>query len=282
MIEEADIVADWQTARLRRARQHGRRLRRRHPRRVRRGRPADRGDAARAPRPPRPRASAPPSPAGCRTKAREQGSTVIGMPVPEGSPGDRLLEALGYHVRWNSWVLAAAGGATVPERALPDGLRRRRRRRRTQYQQCWTVLEDAFLEWSVRERETFEDWRASTVPAARLRAVAPAGRHRPGRRRRRPWRCCRGTADRPTSPASPPAATSAAGGWPRRSWSTPSPRGARTAPRSGALHGLPHRRARPLREGRHGGHLELGEPRDRGLRPCPSRSRCPTGCGRGH
>lgn len=34
--------------------------------------------------------------------ARRSGASVVGMPVPEGSPGDRLLEALGYRVPWNS------------------------------------------------------------------------------------------------------------------------------------------------------------------------------------
>jgi mycothiol synthase len=40
-----------------------------------------------------------------RDLARERGLEVIGMSVPEGSAGDRLLESLGYVVRWNSWVL---------------------------------------------------------------------------------------------------------------------------------------------------------------------------------
>ena len=38
--------------------------------------------------------------------ARSRGIAEIGMPVPQGSPGDRLLEALGYRVRWESWGLA--------------------------------------------------------------------------------------------------------------------------------------------------------------------------------
>ena len=42
--------------------------------------------------------------------ARAKGSTVIGMPVPQGSPGDALLERLGYHVRWTSWVLGLPEG----------------------------------------------------------------------------------------------------------------------------------------------------------------------------
>ena len=115
-----------------------------------------------------------------QARARAAGATVVGMPVPLGSDGDRLLEALGYHVRWNSWVLQLPEGATVPERDLPAGYTIREATP-DDYEACWTVLEDAFLEWSVRDREPFDDFLARTVAAARLRAVEPA----PGRRRRR-------------------------------------------------------------------------------------------------
>jgi mycothiol synthase len=91
--------------------------------------------------------------------ARERGATIVGMPVPQGSPGDRLLEALGYHVRWNSWVLALPEGTTVPERSLPEGYQVREATPED-YEAFWTVTEDAFLEWSVRERQSFEDWTA--------------------------------------------------------------------------------------------------------------------------
>ncbi len=37
-----------------------------------------------------------------RDTARARGHAMVGMPVPEGSDGDRLLTALGYHVRWTS------------------------------------------------------------------------------------------------------------------------------------------------------------------------------------
>src|SRR5688572_38825 len=53
--------------------------------------------------------------------ARTRGSSVIGTPVPEGSAGDRLLEQLGYRVRWTSWVLKLPAGATIVERPLTEG-----------------------------------------------------------------------------------------------------------------------------------------------------------------
>ena len=67
-------------------------------------------------------------------KARERGSDIVGMPVPQGSPGDRLLESLGYFVRWTSWVLelppvptsrsATTTGRIRRTRGDPRGVRR--------------------------------------------------------------------------------------------------------------------------------------------------------------
>lgn len=91
---------------------------------------------------------------------RERGGSVIGMPVPRGSAGDRLLEALGYRVRWESWLLELPEGKTVPQRPLPEGYAIRAAAEHD-YHVCWTVLEDAFLEWSDRDREPYEDWLAS-------------------------------------------------------------------------------------------------------------------------
>ena len=91
--------------------------------------------------------------------ARELGQPVVGMPVPGGSAGDRLLESLGYHVRWTSWVLELPEGATIPERPAPEGYTVRQATE-ADHQAVWTVTEDAFLEWSDRERQTFEDWQA--------------------------------------------------------------------------------------------------------------------------
>ena len=95
-------------------------------------------------------------------RARSRGLTVIGMPVPQGSPGDRLLESLGYRLRWTSWVLALPEGRTIPVRPLPAGYSIRTATE-SDYRAVWTVIEDAFLEWSVRDRQSFEDFSAQVM-----------------------------------------------------------------------------------------------------------------------
>ena len=92
-------------------------------------------------------------------RARATGATVVGMPVPEGSAGDRLLADLGYDVRWTSWVLHLPEGAAVVERPLPEGFAVREADP-SEYPAVHVVVEDAFLEWSVRDRETYEDFSA--------------------------------------------------------------------------------------------------------------------------
>lgn len=94
--------------------------------------------------------------------ARRRGATVIGMPVPAGSPSDRLLAALGYHVRWTSWVLKLPVGASVVERELPPGYAVRAAEP-SEHVAVHALVEDAFLEWSVRDREPFEDFAASVL-----------------------------------------------------------------------------------------------------------------------
>lgn len=93
---------------------------------------------------------------------RRVGSSVVGMPVPQGSPGDRLLEELGFRVRWTSWVLRLPEGATIPERDLPEGYAIRTAGP-DDMRAAHDVLEDAFLEWSVREREPYEDFAAAIL-----------------------------------------------------------------------------------------------------------------------
>ena len=97
-----------------------------------------------------------------RDLGRRLGSPVVGMPVPEGGAGDRLLAALGYEVRWTSWVLQVPPGAEIAARALPEGYAVRTATE-GDLRAAHDVLEDAFLEWSEREREPFEDFHAALV-----------------------------------------------------------------------------------------------------------------------
>lgn len=98
-----------------------------------------------------------------RTRAGELGAEVIGMPVPEGSAGERLMRELGYRERWRSWVLELPEGAAIATAPLPAGWSLRPADGEAELRAAWTVLEDAFLEWSVREREPFEDFLARTT-----------------------------------------------------------------------------------------------------------------------
>ena len=61
---------------------------------------------------------------------------------------------LGYRVRWTAWDLELPEGARSSPRPLPDGLRAPRRRPPPTARPCWTLVEDAFLEWSERDRGT--------------------------------------------------------------------------------------------------------------------------------
>ncbi len=92
-------------------------------------------------------------------KAASYGATAVGMSTPEGSPGDRLLADLGYEPRWTSWVLHLPEGAEIVDRPLPEGYAVRQAEP-ADYPAVHNVVEDAFLEWSVRDRETFEDFSA--------------------------------------------------------------------------------------------------------------------------
>lgn len=94
--------------------------------------------------------------------ARAAGATVVGMPVVQGSDGDVLLEALGYRARWHSWVLELPEGASIPQRPLPPGYTVRAAEP-AEHEGAYSVQEDAFLEWSDRPREGFEEWRSATV-----------------------------------------------------------------------------------------------------------------------
>jgi GNAT superfamily N-acetyltransferase len=94
--------------------------------------------------------------------AKDLGGQGYGTPVPRGSAGDRLLTKLGYRLRHTSWVLALPEGKEIEHRDLPEGYEIREARPE-EYRAVHDVKEDAFLEWSMRGRETFEDFEAGTM-----------------------------------------------------------------------------------------------------------------------
>ena len=98
-----------------------------------------------------------------RDTARARGETRVGMSVPQGSPGDRLLAALGYSVRWESWVLELPPGRHVEPQPLPPGWSLRTAGTEAERRAVHAVIEDAFLEWSERARRSYEDFEAATV-----------------------------------------------------------------------------------------------------------------------
>jgi mycothiol synthase len=115
-----------------------------------------------------------------RDAARSRGESVVGMPVPQGSAGDRLLESLGYHVRWESWVLELPPGRQIEPQPLPAGYSLRTAESEAERRAVHAVIEDAFLEWSDRSRKTYEDFEAGTVRRPgfepwQLRAVVDPG-----------------------------------------------------------------------------------------------------------
>ena len=262
-VETADFEADWQRSSFDFATMTmgvydgdtPRRVRRADRRRPRRGR--------RAAGVPPPGHRHRPRPLARGGRARGTATPRSAGPVPQGSDGDRLLEKLGYDVRWTSWVLQLPEGATVPERALPPGYAIRAATP-DDYEAVWNVVEDAFLEWSVREREPFEDFLAVTVRRPghepwMLRVVTDPAGEVVGTAMlvmagdpvdRGVHRAARG----PQGPAGPGPGPGAA-----RRRLRAGPRARRAPVR--ALDRLAHRRAQPLREGRHGGHRRVGEPR---------------------
>jgi mycothiol synthase len=82
--------------------------------------------------------------------------------VPAGSDGDRLLERLGYHVAWTSWVLELPAGAAIEPQPVPEGYAVRPFARGEE-RDAYRVVEDAFNEWPDRTPSTYDDWAAGVV-----------------------------------------------------------------------------------------------------------------------
>lgn len=91
------------------------------------------------------------------------GAGLVGMPVPDGSAGESLLRRLGYQVLWTSWALELPETRTLDRPTLPVGYVLRDACGQDDLRAVHDVLEDAFLEWSERERAGFADFLAETV-----------------------------------------------------------------------------------------------------------------------
>ncbi|HET6667540.1 MAG TPA: GNAT family N-acetyltransferase [Intrasporangium sp.] len=89
--------------------------------------------------------------------ARTRGSTRIGSQVPEGSAADRLMADLGYRLRWTAWDLELPEGVEITAHPLPDGFVLRDATP-ADHRAAWTLIEDAFLEWSDRPRHPIDDF----------------------------------------------------------------------------------------------------------------------------
>ncbi len=174
------------------------------------------------------------------------------MPVPAGlgrrpaARGARLPRPLG-----ELGAPAARGRRGARARRCPRGTRCGPPSPE-EYRAAWTVQEDAFLEWSDRDRQTYEDWESSMT-------------RRPGFE---PWnlRVVLDPAGAVVAMAMVQMAETTA--FIARLATTKEQRGqglaqallvdafavgrAHGAPEVGAVHRLAHRRARALREGRHG------------------------------
>ena len=97
-----------------------------------------------------------------QSTARARGQNGIGMAVPVGSPGERLLRNLGYEVRWESWLLSFPPGREIAPVTLPEGCTLRVAGP-NDLEPAYHVVEDAFLEWSVRPKDSFDDWIAGVT-----------------------------------------------------------------------------------------------------------------------
>ncbi|HWC22863.1 MAG TPA: GNAT family N-acetyltransferase [Flexivirga sp.] len=95
-------------------------------------------------------------------RARRAGAVAVGMPVPQGSAGESLLRGLGFADRWTSWTLRLPSDAQIERPRLPDGHRIRNAVSTQDRRAAYDVLEDAFLEWSARDKATYDDFAAQT------------------------------------------------------------------------------------------------------------------------
>lgn len=96
------------------------------------------------------------------TRASAAGAQTVGMPVPHGSDGERLLCSLGFAERWTSWTLRLPPDVRLQQPRVPDGVHLRNAVSGPDRAAAYDVIEDAFLEWSVRQKASYADFAAQT------------------------------------------------------------------------------------------------------------------------
>ncbi|RYB95609.1 GNAT family N-acetyltransferase [Nocardioides oleivorans] len=92
-------------------------------------------------------------------RARAAGWARVGTQVPEGSAADRLMHHLGYELLWTAWDLELPPEHELVARPLPDSLTIEDACPED-FEAAWDLLEDAFLEWSERDRLPLDDFGA--------------------------------------------------------------------------------------------------------------------------
>jgi GNAT superfamily N-acetyltransferase len=98
-----------------------------------------------------------------RRRAREVGSDLVGQTVPERAvDAVHLLRRNGYTPLWTSWVLELPAGAAIPAAPLPAGYAIRPYRPGEE-RAAYRTIEDAFAEWPDRSPTRYEDWAAGVL-----------------------------------------------------------------------------------------------------------------------
>ena len=186
-----------------------------------------------------------------QAEAKRQGGSMVGMPVPVGSDGDQLLERLGYHVAWTSWVLQLGDGEQIESQPLPEGYAVRPFRPGEEHA-AYRIVEDAFNEWPDRQPVAYDDWASRVVKRPgfapwHLRLATEPGGEVVGLG----YVFVSGECGYVPDPrGAPRPARARAGAGPARRLLRRGPGARRVTLR--AVHRLPDRSARPLRAGRDG------------------------------
>ncbi|NYE36011.1 GNAT superfamily N-acetyltransferase [Nocardioides cavernae] len=94
-----------------------------------------------------------------QARARSAGADRVGTQVPQDSAADRLMRDLGYELVWTAWDLELPPETEIAARPLPAGFALADAGP-DDFADAWTLLEDAFLEWADRDRQSFDDFGA--------------------------------------------------------------------------------------------------------------------------